>query len=93
MEDKFQEALDFLVEECRNIKKEKASDYGALLQRLVNKEKGFKPSEQLHAYTKKVYYECRGCGVGLNSEPFGANYCPICGTKICWELLKNDKRN
>ena len=79
---KYQEALKRIIEIKHLTSRKEQIQYCNLLQELVEKETPMKPAQHIHSKTKKVYYECRGCGIAGITKAH--NYCSECGQKLDW---------
>ena len=84
-QNKYQEALDFLQEECRTIKKGEAKKYVEVLQELVNKAT---PKEVIYG---KEYISFDHCPTCKEVVPIHVNYCSNCGQKLDWEKAVEKK--
>lgn len=87
---KYQEALDWLSEEIRNIKKNEAKRYINIIRELVDKAT-LKKLDSIYYLVHKKYNEyyvtghCFVCGNKFNiSKENKPNYCPNCGQCIDW---------
>ena len=76
---KYQEALDFLQEECRTIKKGEAKQHIKTLQELVDKAT---PKKQTR---DGDYFSFGHCPTCKKIIPIQSKYCPNCGQHILFE--------
>lgn len=92
---KYQEALNFLEEECRSIKKGEAKKYVNSLQELVSKATPKKPIYRKVLYKEDYFYFCPTCGVRVplyhnGYDQFMYPFCPYCGQAIDWSEDEED---
>ena len=77
---KYQDALDFLQEECRTIKKGESKKHVELLQNLVDRATPKKVKCVTGLYKKE--WHCPNCDEEILDI---ANFCHFCGQAINWK--------